>query len=87
MADLLLRDTDPDEFRQSIVDELAEEIRKLHDAQNGPRLVDRIEMAERAGVGTATLDKLVTEQRIPSVQIGRRRFFSAANSWSLSYDR
>ena len=47
MADLLLRDTDPDEFRRSIVAELAAEIRKIADAQTGPRLEDRIRMAKR----------------------------------------
>lgn len=39
------------------------------------RLVDRPAMARLANIGTATLDRLVSSNRIPSVLIGRRRLF------------
>jgi len=38
-------------------------------------LVDRPAMARLANIGTATLDRLVSSNRIPSVLIGRRRLF------------
>lgn len=39
------------------------------------RLVDRPTMARLAGIGTATLDRLVSANRVPSVLAGRRRLF------------
>ncbi|MFN9912433.1 MAG: hypothetical protein ACK53L_07610, partial [Pirellulaceae bacterium] len=39
------------------------------------RLVDRPAMARLANIGTATLDRLVSNKRIPSVLVGRRRLF------------
>ena len=39
------------------------------------RLVDRPAMARLANIGTATLDRLVSAKRIPSVLVGRRRLF------------
>lgn len=39
------------------------------------RLVDRPTMARLANIGTATLDRLVSNKRVPSILVGRRRLF------------
>lgn len=74
-VDWLLRNLDPDELRREIVDEIVERIRELLAAQSAPRMVDRQCMAKLLGISLPTLDRMVTEQRIPSVKVGSRRLF------------
>ena len=78
MADILFRDTDPDEFRRQLAAEIADQVRAVLADRFEPRLVPRCRMAELASIGTATLDNLVTAGKVPSVLIGRRRLFEPA---------
>ena len=75
MADLILRDCDPAELRDAITKAVAAELLKILADASAPRLVDRLKMAELAGIGTATLDNLVSAGKVPSVTVGRRRLF------------
>lgn len=75
MADLLLRDTDPDELRAAIVADLLAELRPLLAESSDPRLVGGDRMAELAGVSRPTIDRAVRDGLVPSVMIGRRRLF------------
>ena len=75
MADLILRDIDPDALRRDIVLEVVAAVRELMTEHAEPRTVDRQRMAELLGISLPTLDREVTEGRIPSVKIGTRRVF------------
>lgn len=75
MADLILRDIDPDALRRDIVDEVVTAMRELMTEHAEPRTVDRQRMAELLGISLPTLDREATEGRIPSIKIGTRRVF------------
>lgn len=76
MADLILKDTDPNELRAAIAADVLAAIRPLLANSSAPRLVDGDRMAELAGVSRPTIDRLVRDQRVPSVKIGSRRLFA-----------
>ncbi|TWU67581.1 hypothetical protein V7x_31560 [Crateriforma conspicua] len=75
MADLLLRDIDPDELRAGIVADVLAALRPVLFGLSEPRLVGGDRMAELAGVSRPTIDRAVRDGLIPSVLIGRRRLF------------
>ena len=75
MADLILKDTDPNELRAAIAADVLAAIRPLLANSSAPRLVDGDRMAELAGVSRPTIDRAVRDGLIPSVRIGRRRLF------------
>jgi hypothetical protein len=71
---LMLKPADLEALAKMLVDRIEQQI--------GPKLVarqrclvDRTAMAKRAGIGTATLDRLVASKRVPSVLVGTRRLF------------
>ena len=78
MADLILRDVDPEQLRRDIAADVVRELKAVLADQFEPRLLERPEMAERIGIGVSTLDQLVTAGKIPSVQVNRRRLFDPA---------
>ena len=71
----ILHDCEPEELARLIADAVADELRKVLEQKQRPRLVDRVEMAELATVSVTTLDGLVSAGKVPSVLIGRRRLF------------
>ena len=75
MADLILKDTDPNELRAAIAADVLAAIRPLLANSSAPRLVDGDRMAKLAGVSRPTIDRAVRDGMIPSVRIGRRRLF------------
>lgn len=75
MADLILRDVDPEQLRAEIVSEVINALRPLLAEASEPRLVDGYRMAELASVSRPTIDRAVRDGLIPSVLMGRRRLF------------
>lgn len=75
MADLILRDVDPETLRASIAAEVIAALRPVLAEANEPRLVGGDRMAELASVSRPTIDRKVRDGDIPSILIGRRRLF------------
>ncbi len=71
---IIMKRADIEDLARSIADVVAMRLEPLLETRQR-RLVDRIAMARMANIGTATLDRLVTSKRIPSVLINRRRLF------------
>lgn len=78
MADLLLRDTEPDALASVVAEIVMDRLRPLLSEAREPRLVDRYRMAELLSVSVPKLDRLVSEGVIPSKLIGKRRLFEPA---------
>lgn len=75
MADLILRDIDPEQLRRDIVADVVASMREILAEQSQPRMVDRPRQAELLSMSLPTLDRLVSEDQIPSVTVGTRRLF------------
>ena len=75
MADLILRDVDPETLRASIAAEVIAVLRPVLAEAHEPRLVGGDRMAELASVSRPTIDRKVRDGDIPSILIGRRRLF------------
>lgn len=77
VADLLLRDTDPDELRAGIVDDVLKELRLMLDqrAAVDKRIATRAEMARMLEWSIAKLDRETAAKRIPSLLSGDRRSY------------
>lgn len=71
---LIFRQADVESLANVLGDAIAKRIEPMLLARQR-RLVDRPTMAELANIGTATLDRLVSSKRIPSVLVGTRRLF------------
>ncbi len=71
---LIFKHADVDTLAIALADIIAKRIEPMLVARQR-RLVDRPTMAELANIGTATLDRLVSSKRIPSVLVGTRRLF------------
>ena len=65
---------DVESLANAVADVIAQRIEPMLAARQR-RLVDRPTMAELANIGTATLDRLVSCKRVPSVLVGTRRLF------------
>lgn len=71
---LIFEHADVDLLANKVADIITKRMESiLHNRQR--RLVDRPTMAELANIGTATLDRLVSSKRVPSVLVGTRRLF------------
>ena len=66
MADMLLRDTDPDELVARVTRSVIDQVAKLIGTQSRKRLLDRGEMADVLGVSVATFDRLRTTHPVPT---------------------
>lgn len=75
VSQLYMTGIDADELRRSIVTDVLEGLRPLLSEASEPRLVNREHMAELAGISVPTLDRLVSEQAVPSKLVGSRRLF------------
>ncbi len=71
---LILEHVDVESLAVALADIIAKRIESMLVARQR-RLVDRPTMAELANIGTATLDRLVSSKRVPSVLVGTRRLF------------
>ncbi len=71
---IAIEHSDVDSLANAVADVIAKRIEPMLVARQR-RLVDRPTMAELANIGTATLDRLVSSKRVPSVLIGKRRLF------------
>ena len=71
---LILEHADVDVLAMKVADIIANRVESIL-GNRERRLVDRPTMARLANIGTATLDRLVSNKRIPSVLVGRRRLF------------
>lgn len=71
---LIFKHADVDTLAIALADIIAKRIEPMLVARQR-RLVDRPTMAELANIGTATLDRLVSSKRVPSVLVGTRRLF------------
>ena len=69
---------DVGELRESIASDVVNSLRPLIETETPHRLVDRHHMAELASVSVATLDRLVSRKKIPSVMVGSSRRFDPA---------
>jgi hypothetical protein len=71
---LILEHADVDVLAMKVADVVTHRVESIL-GNRERRLVDRPAMARLANIGTATLDRLVTAKRIPSILVGRRRLF------------
>jgi hypothetical protein len=71
---LVFKCADIDELSNAVAELVSKRLESLL-GNRERRLVDRPTMARLANIGTATLDRLVSNKRIPSVLVGRRRLF------------
>lgn len=71
---LIFDHADVDSLAVAVADIIAKRIEPILVSRQR-RLVDRPTMAELANIGTATLDRLVSSKRVPSVLVGTRRLF------------
>jgi hypothetical protein len=71
---LILEHADVDVLATKVADIVTNRVESIL-GNRERRLVDRPTMARLANIGTATLDRLVSNKRIPSVLVGRRRLF------------
>jgi hypothetical protein len=71
---LILKHADVDALARAVADIVANRVESTL-GNRERRLVDRPTMARLANIGTAMLDRLVSNKRIPSVLVGRRRLF------------
>jgi len=75
MANILLQDFDPDVFRADILRDFVEAMREVLDEEAEPRLVDGDRLAQLLETSRPTIDRLVRDDLIPSIKIGRLRRF------------
>jgi len=71
---LIFKHADVESLANALADAVAKRIAPLL-AERQRQLVDRPTMAKLTNIGTATLDRLVAANIIPSVLVGRRRLF------------
>ena len=75
MNEILFSKVDPTVFQQQLIAGVLEELKPHLEKRNAPCLVDRGEMASLMSISTGLLDKLVAQDKVPSVLLGRSRRF------------
>ena len=75
MADLILRDVDPEKLTAEITQNVVAALTKVLVDSAEPMSVDAERMAKLSGLSRPTIDRAVREGTIPSFKVGRRRLF------------
>ena len=75
MSELIFTGTTANQLADTIVNRLIQKLENTQPCPSNPILNDREETARLLNLSTSTLDKLVRQSLVPSIQVGTKRLF------------
>lgn len=78
MREILLQGLSLDELTKAIASRVADALAATDQQPTNSLLTDRDQTAQLLNISLSTLDKLVKENAIPSINVGAKRLFDAA---------
>lgn len=78
MSEILFTGISPDQFADQVASRVSQILEREQRQFDSPLLTDRETTASLLNLSTSTLDKLVSRGVVPSITVGTKRLFDAA---------